>query len=203
MILLFLVSFYLGVDFNSHSAYTSPLNDYRVNVSTEVKDNRFLYELQRQNGIINYAVENNSIFSNKQGFSLLENSFDRQGIQTYREDLTCGLKRKINGVDNYFSVGMSMNKYVSLEPCFRYGFIYNNDVRLNNPMLSALTMFFYSWKYQIRGNVLYSANRYEYGLEASTKINLSKVFGWQTGLKYFKYNEKEWHSAFTNCFVSF
>lgn len=222
MLILLLINMYLGFGLSEQTGQCFP-NDYGINISAKVNDNRISYTFNRTMYLCTcpkcghewkendqtYSLQSNLVLTKDIGFVALSNVNENSLINLYREDISLGLPLKKGKITNYLTAGISMNKWQHYEPMFREEIIYRktlpkSDNAIANAILNIVNKFIVSWEYDLRGHFLLSNGRYEYGLESGTSFYFSKTVGWTTSMGYSKYDkDTELHFAKTEAFVSF
>ncbi|MDD5530941.1 MAG: hypothetical protein PHX21_13060 [bacterium] len=231
MLILFLLNFYLGVGVSEYKGQTFP-NNYNVNISTQLKENRILYALNREiyecpycgyeDNRQDYSFISNMVFVKDKHFTGIQNSCDISELGIFREDIDVGLHLKSGNTKHYLTGGLSFEKYKDYKPCVRYGLIYTSSPKIAIPVFkdninflkSALNACIsitngilsvgYKWTYETRANVLYAyPGRYEYSIETATRLYILKNFGWEASGCYNKYNNVDNHFCSWKSFLDF
>ena len=231
MLILFLINFYLGVGISEYKGQTFP-NNYNINISTQLKENRIMYALNREmyrcpscgyeENRQDYSFISNMVFVKDKHFAGLQNSYDISSLGIYKEDIDIGFSGVTGKTKHYLTGGLSFDKYKDYKPCVRYGIIYQNSPKLEIPtfkdnlnfLKSALNACIsitngilsvgYKWSYETRANALYAyPGRYEYSIETATRLYVLKNLGWEAAAGYSKYNNIENHYGSWKTFISF
>lgn len=206
MILLFLFNLYLGFNLSEQTAGNGLLNDYNVEISAKLRDNRIEYSYGRENEIQSYFLQVNTVMAKDKYFVALSNIFDNENIKVYQENIGIGLLLKKDKITNYLTPVISMDKYKEYKTGIREEIIWKKIVspNLQNDVLNALLKtFVYCYVYEIRANVVYCGDRWSYEFESNNDFNFTKAFGFSIGGRYGKYNNIEYHKGSTKLFLSF